>query len=570
MTSTLSADTRLCADAAPYHVATFGAASGWCWPTDRAFSCHALSQLDTGIGDALPMVVVGRWCDVDAKVLDHVHAASMRPAAAGPTLLLRDDLEAALAALVCPPPDVGNPDSDVLCHGPLAMLNGLDVAIVESGGWTVHGQLSPPDRVRTALAAGADVLVISTHGDGLDSRLPGSLQLCGEPWTARAMCAPATHCDATGDCYWTGRRVGSPDFDGLVVRPEAISARTIVFDSCFGMLTGGELFAAAESLGQRLARAATCRALVLFQGYAIEDTQNLLDLSTQLSNGLDVAVAIGAYNRSRRSQVLGRRGFVVAGRNWAPPGTMAIAGALQEEEPCNRDSSAAALSVVPRLHGWIDRIAGDVGDVRVQTALTALRRLECPRESLADLLAGLDSSGLWKKDSERIALGDTLVCPVCVATAHSFHVTIDGAARRFAQCFVCGYCADEDRPHRFKVLELHAGGVEVEALAEVSLRVRFNPAGSPKYPLDILPATAAAHLVPRSLSRTSAFSERLSPGQKLRLSPFDCFRRPIYFITVVAVDDEGYSTQTFTANFARQGKAAFAIVGDKRRPMLAR
>jgi hypothetical protein len=542
-------------------VVTFGAASSWSWPEREGMAVvdFAAAKSISAAAGGPEIVAAGRWRDLGGGVLDTLHQLACRPNAPGVSLLLRDEEQAVKDALFAAPRAAPQWRSEQV-----ALLNELDAGAVSEGSWRVFGKVAPAEQVRDALGSAPELVLVSAHGDGLDCRLPGGLQLCSKPWATVAACGQSPHCAETGDCYWTRLDRRSREFAEAVVGPEEIAARVVVLNTCFGIQSGASLFDPGMVLARRIAEVSHCEYVICFQGYAIEDTQAVLDMCGSIAAGAPVAAAVAGYNRTARSQALGRRAFVLPGSCWQGPERDFPASAPADVEIRASPSPAAGTASSPLddldLHDWLAACVGGVQDSRVAAEIRRLQRDPEAAGPFADLLASIDTSILWPAGEVSSAAADAGSCAACGAPLHQFLSRQAGRTRMFAQCFNCSHCSDSDGLRRFRTLRADGEQVVVEALRPIELRVRFNPAGSPKFPLDIVPASAARTLSAATLDRTCAFAAALSPGERISLSPFAAFKRPVYFITLAAVDAAGYASETYTANFgrARQGAESFS------------
>jgi hypothetical protein len=104
-------------------------------------------------------------------------------------------------------------------------------------GRLVLGGGATAAEVREALTAGADVVTILSHGDGVDALLNPALTLCPMDELPPGVTAErAPYCQVTGLCFRHGVSVEKALRSGLTLSPRAIDARILVLGVCHGVL----------------------------------------------------------------------------------------------------------------------------------------------------------------------------------------------------------------------------------------------------------------------------------------------------------------------------------------------
>lgn len=511
-----------------------------------------VTRLDEGFNADIEshIVISGLWKDLNQEILEQCYQLSVSLDRLSTSLLLRDSLLGLKTTFGAAQQNTSDWQSHVV-----AILNGVEIDEVKDGGWWTLGQLAQPQSIRSALASGASAAIICSHGDGLDMRLPNAMHLCAIPWKGdlSASTAPLPYCAKTEKCYWTNKEFADPDFFEELVQPSDISARTLVLDSCLGLQTGKGLFSPEFLLARNIASLANCETLICFAGYAVDDTQRLLDVCTDIANGVSPALAIAAYNRSQRSPAIGRRAYVVHCRESKL--------FIEHSEPakCYDDpismpgvTDAALFSGDDRELQWLFDRLEDIDDPRISSDLKKIAYSTAPDAQkladIADIVSSIDSNNLWTVDSELSLEQTVLCCPNCTRPLTGFTSRVGERTRVFRQCHNCNYYSDEESRERFSCRVSFESGLHIETNVEnLEVRVRITPAGCPKHPVlieKIDPEKPINDKIRRSC--TTAFSFRTGKECSLELDILRIFDPPGYFLCVMAFDQLGYTAKTFT------------------------
>lgn len=513
------------------------------------------------------LLIVGFWDDLEASILEYAYSVSL---AEGPTVSFalggtKDELAEALGA------NARQEERDYC--GQLAILNYLDLAEAQGEGWTILGRLASRERVEQKLAGTPASLLISTHGDGLDARLPADLHLCPAPWeeAGRERTEPnAPFCAVSRRCYWLDAPFGSDSCRRQLLTADRLSAGTIIFDSCLAMQSGEGLFPSRSLFLRQLAARADCEEIVCFSGYQIEDGQRLLDMSYELATGASAAELVRLYNQAASSRALGRRAYLLHGRRWRAGRTQEMRRAQPQIRERKLSLSRVPETGLQRAEAWMRWLAGCAGETKEERIAASLGVLLRPglgesarTEALADLLCGIDTMSLWRSRLGTGTAPPTQPCPVCGTVLAAAAGDDEGIVRVFAQCHSCNYYSDSDGVERGKAILCDDGAVVVRGLrAGSEVRIRTAPAGCPKYPVRILrlddPGASPEFGAP--VERSTALSFRADGAATVHVDLAARFERPPLFIAVVIADEDGYCSETFTtrsrAHFRQRAPAA--------------
>ncbi len=237
----------------------------------------------------------------------------------GPTL---EDLEEQVllrsaAAVLDPPATVPRAD-----HFATADLSGLANARAMQGH-RVTGPTSTPEQIRQCLGAGAGVLTLQTHCDGLDAFLRPAMGLCsiaGDVEGANLEFPPP--CVSTGYCRHYKDQVSVAEAAGSLLPPQAIAARIMLMDVCWGMMPSPALMDRSWSLARQLLAGGRIGALLTTWDMVISKPEIVSRFSDLLSMGASVAEGMAAHAADAGAH----------GNHWCLVGDPDVAVPAAEEE----------------------------------------------------------------------------------------------------------------------------------------------------------------------------------------------------------------------------------------------
>ena len=142
----------------------------------------------------------------------------------------------------------------------------MDAAIGELNVDSVRflGARASASSVRDAVAAGAEVLAISTHSDGLDSPLPDGLVICSQSGATVRGERVQPICIASGVCHRRGHApLGDPAATRGIIHAFDLKAKLLFYRACYVLLPGDPAGMPVRStLGAALLRQAVYTCLV--------------------------------------------------------------------------------------------------------------------------------------------------------------------------------------------------------------------------------------------------------------------------------------------------------------------
>jgi hypothetical protein len=394
----------------------------------------------------------------------------------------------------------------------------------------VGGQANPR-QTRSALRAGAGVLHVHTHSDGVDAELPAGLVLCPMRELLRRK-RPGTDdapaCLVTGFCHRLDVPLAEALRSSRTLKPTRIAARVLMLDTCWGLQPPFGLVGARWASSGPLLEGGTVGAIVTTWEICLTSPLTSLSLVEQIVGGRPLGEALTAFARAGREQgndvrfcLLGDPAMRVGRDTASPP--RAIVRADQRSGAEGVSGASAFL----RAHLLLSRQSARAPEVRLgDEALAALARCELaawtgqPLEGdpeglgpamraavLRYLLArGSIPSKTWNQFTLRtVSLDQRLPCLTCgrITRGYLMDLRQPGPTRRLRNCPRCGQI--EDAPAD---LEL---GLRVDSRGDLHLHGDFP----------CLPWAGGLLVVPPRVSLRKAWAwpedERGSPTRTLSL-----------------------------------------------------
>lgn len=386
--------------------------------------------------EATPAVVVTRFELLTPGLVDALHRGGAGPGfvvAAGESSLRRQVLRRAAAARLVAP--IALPRADVFPFGDPV-----------TRPFPVAGRGDPGDRVRALLGAGAGVLSVLTHSDGVDASL-GDLVLCpmGEP-VADADPARSPSCWSSGICHRLARPLDEALTSGRIARADEIRCRMLVWNACFTLAYRGDPLDPRWSVLARLLEAPGIGALAIAPDLSHDSAGSLEPLAAALARGVRVGDALAEHNRHPLRRAIGARLVLFGDPRVGLPAARAATADPEPEAP-------AAPAPSHTTSGWpmLETLAAadlDSPAFFAAPARAALATLEggAPeqeiRERFAELLAcRVRAFTQWTSLSDQTQLrGRAAPCPRCAGPARQVGHTMraPGLAPRLVT--VCPRC----------------------------------------------------------------------------------------------------------------------------------
>ena len=171
----------------------------------------------------------------------------------------------------------------------------------------LYGARTPGPTLRRALAAGADLLAITSYSDGLDASL-GDLVLCALAGDARRPpVAPTPLCLRAATCYRLDLPIDQALGSGRLVDPDEVSARVLLFLGCWGLLASGGLTDPRWGFMDRLVGSPRIGAIITGWEVLFLTPGDVDMLVRLLANGSSLGEAVERFNGSRAAADTGNR-----------------------------------------------------------------------------------------------------------------------------------------------------------------------------------------------------------------------------------------------------------------------
>jgi hypothetical protein len=310
---------------------------------------------------------------------------------------------------------------------------------VERGGVERLGPEVPPHQIAAALGAGAGVLQLSHHSDGLDGSLGEGLTLCPmdrPPATADPGRPP--RCWVTGKCIRQQRPVEEARAEGRLLPPEAIAARVLVWDACRALMLPHGQLDARWALAERLLSSGNIGAVIM-PWEAIIANPAVERLCADLAEGTPAGEALPRFLRAPLSRRLGHRMCLFGDPRLraAPPPTRPGARPRRNETNVAVEESHAQLEECGLLRACLQNGAMEKDEARraaAAEAVTALRHYEERVWTGHPLEGSPEAPGPQMRGK---ALAHLMRGPeLPIWTAYAFCDGVDSASTR--RCGTCG------------------------------------------------------------------------------------------------------------------------------------
>lgn len=189
------------------------------------------------------------------------------------------------------------------------LLSTTPISYTVTPEWQLLGAEATPEEMKLALSAGAGVLSLISHSDGMDAPLTKDAVLCAVPG-ARAGNAPLSAspaCIVTGVCYRRHEPVDVALASGFLIFPDIIKARIMVADLCWGLLPPLDVVHPAWGMGRRLLENYSIGAFITGWEIMRSSLQLIAPLSDAIANGTPVGKALAEQKTSEGWKKFARR-----------------------------------------------------------------------------------------------------------------------------------------------------------------------------------------------------------------------------------------------------------------------
>jgi hypothetical protein len=364
----------------------------------------------------------------------------------------------------------------------------LEFGYTASSDFTALGAKATREDFREAMSAGAGVLTLSTHSDGIDAQLLPNLVLCPMdrvPDTWDRQIGPS--CLLTGVCHRRDRPVSQALEEGSLLSPADVVADVFVHCVCWGLYPAPGVQSPVWSLARRVLESFKVGALITtweIVGQSVITTANLFhNIACGMPLGHALALHLSseeAIKRGHRLCLVGDPAMRLSECELADPLQDVIEASIEPESPS--EEHLAGLALLRLMVMQARRVQKDGRSDTSQEALAAAANYEEALLTGAPLEGGdgspgpllrlsmveyfsnrhTDASKYWIPYAGDVrALSEKGTCPACgrrtVSRVYRMRIP-DAPPRRHTHCPTCGPI--EDVPiHRHLTIAVESRGV---------------------------------------------------------------------------------------------------------------
>jgi len=357
----------------------------------------------------------------------------------------------------------------------IELYTGLEIPTYAFPGREILGARASAAELRDAVNRGSAVLSVLTHSDGIDAFL-SKLTLCPmrrPPARPDPLRPPG--CQVTGVCHRHEMPLEGVLQSDLLMDPDELSARVLVWATCWGILLQPSIVDQAWGLPPRIVNNARLGAIITSWGLFNGTPQMIAYLSDLIDMGTPVGEALTTFLRSPVAQHFALRFCLLgdplvclprhgaweeesagsSGRPWverqAPPVDPSESGDLDLIRAIIKLQSRRMPLGAQQLR---DHAMASIEAIQMRMFLGGDRRGEADavrsemRRSVLDLFSawGCRAFDAWQKLAEMVETSaDGVPCPICgqALCTEQYSLRIPGAsARRLKSCVRCGIVED--------------------------------------------------------------------------------------------------------------------------------
>ena len=190
----------------------------------------------------------------------------------------------------------------------------LDFGQRTKPGYQLLGGTTDPKEIRTALASGAGLLLVSTHSDGIDAKMGKDLTLCPMDvvqTNSNLFFSPV--CFATQFCHRHTMSMQEFLRSDHFLSPEDIAAQIFILNGCQGLLLRSSLIDLNWSFAKRFSNSSSLGAIVTTWETVISIPNQTIFLAQNILNGMPVGKAVAIFNKSPEAKIFGRNRMCLLG-----------------------------------------------------------------------------------------------------------------------------------------------------------------------------------------------------------------------------------------------------------------
>ncbi len=263
-------------------------------------------------------VIVTRLRDITKDLLDAVFQVSL--AGFSPGIIAAEDFDSLETQAKLKASQLAQPPLGPCVPLWVDFLPSAKTARNELGDrWVIGGSGSHNEMI-TGLSVGAGVLRIITHSDGIDASFGKRLTLCGV--VANSVTdgnKKPPRCVITGHCHRLDLPSELANSKGLLLKPEDIHARVLIWQTCLGFLIDSDFVNSGLAVGRRLAKSPTIGVFITTCDYIVTSFMDTEQLTSAIALGVPVGRAVGEYHREYARIPLHCRLFIFGDPDFSLP-----------------------------------------------------------------------------------------------------------------------------------------------------------------------------------------------------------------------------------------------------------
>jgi hypothetical protein len=194
------------------------------------------------------------------------------------------------------------------------VIPSLPINHLKKLGYEIVGGKASPQKVRDAIGNGAGLLRISTHSDGIDTKLGKDLTLCSMldlQTKPNEIYSPTCH--ATQFCHRHKVSLKEILQSDKLVSPEGVVAGIFILHCCAGLRLPSGYIDVNWSLGPRFFNSSSLGAILTTWELVITTPAQTDILTRNLSAGVSVGKALALFNNSNEAKKFGRNRMCLLG-----------------------------------------------------------------------------------------------------------------------------------------------------------------------------------------------------------------------------------------------------------------
>lgn len=187
----------------------------------------------------------------------------------------------------------------------------VDVGLIHGDGRLLLGASASSEMIVAGLGAGAAVLRIASHGDGVDVFLGSAGCLCAvKAIQTKLMGERVPMCVVKGHCHRQHTPLNEATLSQATISVSSLFARVLILDSCAGVPSRSHPIDSRWHLLEQIASHPGVGAVIGTPDLAFGSAVDLDPLVQDIASGVQLGDALQIFSRSEAARHLGRRLFL--------------------------------------------------------------------------------------------------------------------------------------------------------------------------------------------------------------------------------------------------------------------